>query len=511
MATGLPRLSRDVIESLAVAGEHGVDIPPLAALNLSERVVQFGTGAFLRGFIEYFVDEANRQGKFAGSIVAISSTGSSRDAVLNEQDGLFTLAIQGMEGTVARQRYRVVSSLSRAISARDDWDAVLAVARDPNIELVISNTTEVGIVLDDSDHFGAAPPTSFPGKLVRFLFERARAFDYDRSKGVVVLPCELIENNGETLRSIVTTLALRWHLGPRFQQWLDAAVVFCNTLVDRIVPGVVPTDEAARVGRLFGYRDGLLTACEPYALFAIEGDAALRARLPFANADSRIIIATDIAPYRERKVRILNGAHTISVPTALLAGLETVSQAVADDRVGRFMRRAVFEEIVPSLDVPDAERFAHEVFERFSNPYIRHALIDITLHGMAKMRVRVVPSIVAYAERTGRAPASLAFGLAAYLAFMRGEIQTERRANGRSVPDDAEGARVREAWHAVELHSDDAIGGFARAICADDDLWGTDLTTIPDFADAVAEHLVRIVNQGVIAALDDHLTEPATS
>ena len=511
MASGLPRLSREVIESLALAGEHGVDIPPLAALNLPERVVQFGTGAFLRGFVEYFVDEANRQGKFAGSIVAVSSTGSSRDAVLNEQDGLFTLAIQGVEGTVARQRYRVVSSLNRAVSARDDWDAVLALARDPNIELVISNTTEVGIVLDHSDHFGATPPSSFPGKLTRFLFERARTFDYDASKGVVVLPCELIENNGEMLRSIVTALAQGWQLGPRFQQWLDSVVVFCNTLVDRIVPGVVSTDEAARVGRLFGYRDGLLTACEPYALFAIEGDDTLRARLPFANADTRIIIAPDIAPYRERKVRILNGAHTISVPTALLAGLETVCDAVADDRVGRFMRRAVFEEIVPSVDVPDAGTFAREVFQRFSNPYIRHALIDITLYGTAKMRVRVLPSIVAYAERTGRAPTSLAFGFAAFLAFMRGEIQTERRASGLSVPDDPEGARIREAWHAVELHSDDAIADLARATCADDDLWGTDLSAIPDFADAVADDLVRIVNHGVIAALDDHLTEPATS
>jgi len=511
MTSGLPRLSREVVESLAVAGEHGVDIPPLAVLNLPERVVQFGTGAFLRGFAEYLVDEANRQGKFAGSIVAVSSTGSSRDAVLNEQDGLFTLAIQGVEGNVARQRYRIVGSLSRAISARDDWDAVLRVAGDPNIELVISNTTEVGIVLDESDRFSDAPPRSFPGKLTRFLFERARAFDYDASNGVVVLPCELIERNGDRLRDIVRTLVQRWHLDARFQGWLDGAVVFCNTLVDRIVPGVVSADESARVGRLFGYRDGLLTACEPYALFAIEGDDALRARVPFANADSRIIIAPDIAPYRERKVRILNGAHTISVPTALLAGLETVSEAVADKRVGRFMRRAVFEEIVPSLDVPDAETFAREVFQRFSNPYIRHALIDITLYGTTKMRVRVVPSILSYAERTGRAPASLAFGFAAYLAFMRGDVQTERRANGLTVPDDSEGTRIRDAWHGVELHSEEAIANLARAICAEDDLWGTDLTTIPGFADVVAEHLVRIVNDGVTAALDDHLTEPATS
>jgi tagaturonate reductase len=507
-----PRLSRDLVASPAFVGRSDVEVPPVAALDLPERVVQFGTGAFLRGFAEYFVDEANRAGKFDGSIVAVASTGSSRDVLLNEQDGLFTLAIQGIEDGVARRRHRIVASLSRAISARDDWDAVLALARDPNIQLVISNTTEIGIALDESDRFDDEPPKSFPGKLARFLYERARAFDFDLDRGLVILPCELIEDNGEALCAIVHQHARRWRLDSRFAGWLTDAVFFCNTLVDRIVPGAPPRAEAEHAQELFGYRDGLLTACEAYALFAIEGDEQIGQRLRIADADPRIIVAPDIRPYRERKVRILNGAHTISVPLALLAGLATVREAVEHPRVGAFMRRAILDDIVPTLetdDVPDAESFAHDVLARFANPYIRHALIDITLYGTTKMRVRVIPSILAHGERFDRPPAALAFGFAAYLAFMRGEVQSERRASGLNVPGDGEGERIRNAWHEVDLHSADDITAFVGRICGEHALWGADLSTVPGFCALVAEHLIRIRRRGISVALDAFLSEPA--
>ena len=505
-----PRLSREFVASLAGVDRTVIDVPPRATLDLPEKIVQFGTGAFLRGFAEFFVDEANRGGMFNGSIVAVSSTDSSRNAVLNEQDGLFTLAVQGMDGAGPRRRYRVVSSLSRALSARDEWDVVLSLARDPRIELVISNTTEVGIAIDDADAFGDAPPRSFPAKLTRFLAERAVAFDYDSARGLVVLPCELIERNGDTLRDLVRQLARRWSLGDRFERWLDDSVTFCNTLVDRIVPGVVSADESARASRQLGYRDGLLTACEEYALFVIEGDESLRYRIGFAGADRRIVITRDIAPYRERKVRLLNGAHTILVPVALLAGLETVSEACENERVGRFLRRAMLDEIVPSLSVPNGESFARETLDRLANPFIRHALIDITLHGTAKMRVRVVPSIVRYHARTGRIPSSLAFGFAAHLALLRGDLQAERRMLGLTVPDDSDGERIRAAWRTVDQTSDMAIAEFARLICADVTLWGSELSAVDGFSDAVAEHLVRIVRQGVESAVDVSLTEPAT-
>lgn len=502
----LPRLSRELAATLALHGRGGVEAPSPATLELPEKIVQFGTGAFLRGFIEAFVDDANRRGEFNGSIVAVASTASRRDVVLNEQDGLYTLVVQGKEDGTARERYRVVSSLSRAVSARDAWDEVLALARDPGIEIVVSNTTEVGIAFDPTDAADARPPRSFPGKLARFLVERARAFEYSWRAGLVVVPCELIDDNGTLLSDVVRRLAHEWRIEPPFFAWLDRAVSFCNTLVDRIVPGAPPTGEARRVERLFGYRDGLLTTCEPYALFAIQGDDVLRDRLGFAN-DPRIIVASDIRPYRERKVRVLNGAHTITVPAALLAGLETVRDAVDDDRLGRFMRRVILDEIVPGLAAPDSDAFAHEVLARFSNPYIRHSLVDITLYGTTKMRVRVVPSIIAYQRLAGRPPASLAFGFAAYLAFMRGELQAERRAAGLSVPEDPEGERVRSAWLRADISSDHSIVELARAVCSDTELWSADLAALDGFAETVGEQLVRIVRQGVRAALDTHLTE----
>jgi tagaturonate reductase len=472
--------------------------------------VQFGTGAFLRGFAEWFIDEANRAGRFGGSIVAIASTDSRREGVLNAQDGLYTLSIQGGAETDGRPRNRIVASLSRALSAETQWKEVLALARDPNIELVISNTTEVGLALDTSDSPDAAPPRSFPAKLTRFLFERAREFDYDAARGLVVLPCELVDDNGAILERLVRGLALAWRLDERFPGWLADAVVFCNTLVDRIVPGAPPRAEIERFERIHGYRDGMLTSCESYALFAIEGDDAVRARLGFPGEDPRVVVAPDIRPYRERKIRLLNGGHTIVVPVALLGGLVTVRDAVRDRRVGGFLRRAMLDEIAPHLDAPDAEAFASEVLLRFDNAYIDHALIDIALHGTTKMRVRVVPSIVTFASRTGRPPATLSFGFAAFLAFMRGDIHAERRSAGLSVPADTEGDRVRAVWQSLTPRTDEEFLDLVRRVCADVSLWGADLSSLPGFVEVVAEHLTRICANGVLSALDAQLTEPLT-
>ena len=506
---GLPRLSRELLESPLMRGRVDVDVPPPSALHLPERVVQFGTGAFLRGFAAWFIDEANRAGRFGGSIVAVASTESQRETVLNAQDGLYTLSIQG-GAPEARPRHSIVASVSRAVSAAREWEAVLALARDPNIELVVSNTTEVGLAVSPDDSADAIPPKSFPAKLTRFLLERASAFDCDVNRGLVVLPCELVDDNGATLKHLVRGLAASWTLDRRFLSWLDDAVVFCNTLVDRIVPGAPSRSEVERFERVHGYRDGLLTSCESYALFAIEGDDALRARLRFPGEDPRVVVAPDIGPYRERKIRLLNGGHTIVVPIALLAGFATVRDAVRDTRVGGFLRRAMLDEIAPLLDAPGAEAFAHDVLARFDNPYIDHALIDITLHGTTKMRVRVVPSILAFASHTGRPPAALAFGFAAFLAFMRGDLHTERRAAGLSVPADVEGERLRAAWLALAPRSDDDFLELVRAVCADEALWAADLTSIPGFVEVVSDHLMRICRHGVVSALDAQPIESVT-
>jgi tagaturonate reductase len=484
----LPALSRDLLRDAAFRRNATVDLPDLPLLDLPEKAVQFGTGAFLRGFVDAFLDDANRRGQFSGRVVAVASTASGRERVLNEQNGLYTLSVQGLENGREVQERRVVASVSRALSAADEWDAVLACARNPDLELVFSNTTEVGIALDQDDKPDLDPPRSFPGKLTRFLYERARAVDYDVARGVTVIPCELIEENGERLCAIVLALAARWNLGAAFVDWIEAAVPFCNTLVDRIVPGAPPSGQLAKLEETHGYRDAMLTTCERYRLFAIEGDEAIRERLRFAQDMAGIVIAQDITPYRERKVRVLNGTHTVMVPVALLARCETVLDAMEHRQVRAFIRRAMLDEIVPGLDVPDALGFAHEVLERFSNPYIRHALVDITLQATTKMRVRVLPSIVRYAERTGRPPASLTLGFAAQLLLLRDE----------PARADDKGEQVRARWR---RYGDDEAA-VARAVCADLSLWETDLSRVPGFVGLITEYLSMLRRTGISAALD---------
>lgn len=505
VASTLPRLDGALVRSPELRARKDVAVPDEALLAPPEKAIQFGTGAFLRGFVDCILDDANRHGTFGGRVVVVGSTGTGRARALDEQDGLYTLAVQGVEHGTASEQLRIVSSVSRALSARDEWDAVLACARNPGLELIFSNTTEVGIELDENDRFDAAPPTSFPGKLTRFLFERGRAFDFDPAVGVVVLPCELIEHNGSRLRDIVLTLAELWQLDDDFARWIMRAVPFCNTLVDRIVPGAPKGEQRERLERVLGYRDEMLTVCETYRLFAIEGDDALRARLPFAG-EAGVVVAPDIRPYRERKVRVLNGTHTIMVPTALLAGCETVRGALEHETVGAFVRAALLDDIVPSVDVPGAEAFAHDVLDRFANPYVHHALIDITLQQTMKMRVRVIPSIIGHVQRLGTLPRSLIFGFAGYLEYMRGTTQDARRAAGLPVPADDQGSVIRDRWSRADA-SPESIAMLVRDVAGDTTLWAHDLSAIPGFTDAVTEQLLRIRELGTLAALDAHLSE----
>ncbi len=474
--------------------------PVEAHFGLPERVLQFGTGAFLRGFAGFFVEQANRTGAINGRVVMVGSTGSGRVQRLNEQDGLYTLCVRGREDGRIVDQTQLIAAVSRALASSDQWDEVLACARNPALSLVISNTTEGGITLDEDDRIDLDPPRSFPGKLTAVLHERARAFDYDPAQGLIILPCELVEDNGDKLRGIVQSLAERWDLGADFLRWLDEANAFCNTLVDRIVPGTPEDEEAEALFDRLGYRDDLLTVAEPYRLWAIEGDADLAARLPLAGADPGIVVTDDLRPYRERKVRILNGGHTSTVPAALLCGMQTVCEAVEDPRVGPFIRRVVLEEIVPSLDLDPAmaRSFAHAVLDRFANPFIRHELLGITFQQTMKMRVRAVPSLLGYAEKTNEAPPCLTFGFACFLLYQHPEVGPP--ADARPADDAAAGWRDR--WAGVDRTEAASVCRFVVSVCADEALWGARLDVLPGFVEAVAGHLVRAVRDGVPAALD---------
>jgi tagaturonate reductase len=499
--TSRPILSPSLIPTLEARDD--LTLPTAAQLALPERAVQFGTGALLRGLVDALLDDANRQGLFGGRVVMIGSTGSGRDRAINDQGGLFTLVVQGLVDGQAKREFRVVSSVSRALAASTQWAEVLRCAENPGLELVFSNTTEIGIVLDETD--AATPPTaaaprSFPGKLAAFLLHRARWSRFDPARAPVVIPTELIEGNGDKLRGIVTTLTKGWSVEPEFATWLDA-VPFCNTLVDRIVPGAPNDGYAAELRALLPYDDGMITIAEPYRLFAIEGDDALRARLRFAGADEGIIVAGSITPYRLRKVRLLNGAHTSFVSLAILAGCQTVREAVEHPAVGAFLRSALLGEIVPSVDVPGAEGFARDVLARFANPYLQHQLWDITLQGTTKFRVRVVPSILDYVRATGSVPRALALGFAGFLAFQQGALQAARRGTGSTVPADAVGESIQARWREMG-DEPDVLGKLVRSVSADTELWGADLAAIPGFVEVVTEHLATIREHGAVAAIE---------
>ncbi len=483
----LPRLDRELVKRIRDEGRD-IAVPSDASLDYPEVAVQFGTGALLRGFVDDFLHRANQQGLFEGRVVAIASTGSSRDRALSEQDGLYTLVVEGIEKGERVEQRRVIGSLSRALSAVDEWSAVLELARSGELEWVFSNTTEIGIVDDNESAFSDAPPKSFPAKLTRFLFERAQACEYDAEYGLTVIPCELIEDNGARLKQIVLSLAARWDLDPQFVDWIEAAVPFVNTLVDRIVPGSPRDENVERLRDALGYEDAMLTCCEPYRLFAIEGDEGLRARMTWAQVDDGIIIAPDIAPYRKRKVHLLNGPHSLMACVGLAMGCVTVRDAITTPSIAAFVRRAMMDEIAPVLDVQGAGQFASDVLDRFANPFIKHALVDITLQATMKMKVRVVPVVARYIERNGAVPQALSFGFAAYLDHMR--------KRGANAPADAQAGKLSAYWAAAGSDAD-----LVQAVGRDVELWGQDLCALRGFCEAVAGHLSRIRELGMEKAL----------
>lgn len=497
------RLGRELLESGTMPAD-GIALPSAGIFRLPERAIQFGTGAFLRGFVDFFIDEAIRQGVYHGRIVAVSSTGSGRDGALNEQDGLYTLVVEGASANGLQRECRVIASVSRALSAATEWHDVLRLARQPELDLVFSNTTEIGISLDDGDLLDAAPPPSFPGKLARFLLERARAFGYADRAGLIIVPCELIEANGERLRTLVLTLARRWNVEPAFDEWLERAVPFCNTLVDRIVPGAPNEIRRQALEQELGYGDKLMLAAEPFRLFAIECDAATRNRLTFRAADGGIVLTDDVAPFRERKVRILNGGHTILASVGLLIGCETVLDGMRHSLVAPFLERLLFEEIVPSLDAPDGRQFARDVLLRFANPYLRHALRDITVQHTAKMRLRVVPSVLRFAERTGDSPSLLAFGFAAYLVLLRAGLAAAESAP-TTLGADVDGERIRALWRGANDGSEDSVRRVVGEACRDAELWHGDLSRVPGFVQRVADDVVDIAQSGAAAVLASRL------
>jgi tagaturonate reductase len=476
-----------------------------------ERVVQFGEGNFLRAFADWMIDEVNARQLFNSNVLVAQPIRQGMAGMLNEQDGVYTLLMRGVQNGKVVEARRIITATRRAVNPYEQWAELVAAFRGPHVRFVVSNTTEAGIAYVPEPFAHGVCPESFPAKVTALLYERYCAVHGDMKKGLIFLPCELIDRNGDNLRKIVLEHAQNWALPGDFAHWIKGANYFLNTLVDRIVPGY-PRAEAETLRSELGYDDKLIVAAEYFHLWVIEGPKHLADELPFTKAGLNVVWTDDLTPYRTRKVRVLNGAHTASVLTAYLAGLDTVRDMVEDPVFGAFVRRAVFDEILPTVLLPEKEKlaYAESVLERFRNPFVRHELLSISLNSASKWKVRVLPSLLDFQKSQGRIPAALAFSLAGLIAFYRGTPVTSNELTGRRgeqaypIRDDAAVlAFFADAWKKAETTQDWAT--LAGSTLGRADVWGQDLNAIEGLTDYVAKSLAAIVTQGpraaVIAAL----------
>lgn len=419
-----------------------------------EKVIQFGEGGFLRGFADWMIQKLNEQTDFCGSVVVVQPIKDGLCDVLTEQNGLYTHLIRGIEGV----EKTLIDVISRCVKPYDNYSEYLKLAENPDFRFIISNTTEAGIIFDENDNFEDAPPKSFPAKLTHLLFKR---FELGRA-GFIVLPCELIDRNGDNLQKTVLQYADLWNLGNDFKSWIENENVFCNTLVDRINTGF-PREEQIDLG----YEDKMLNTSEYFHLWVIEANCDIEKELPFSQAGLNVIVTKDkLEMYRTRKVRILNGAHTSMVPYALLSGLDTVKSCMDNGVMRKHLEKCVFEEIIPTLDLPEDELkdYANNVIERFSNPYIKHYLSAIALNSVSKFKVRVLPSILEYIKRFNKMPETLLFSFAKLIDFYRTDM-------------------TNDAPEVVEFMKNSSV----EEILANEKLWGEDLSFLADEVNKYAD------------------------
>ena len=469
------------------------------------RIVQFGEGNFLRCFVDSMVEELNASGQFCGDIAIVKPIPYGNLDAFTEQDCDFTVLLQGRDGERAVEESRIIRCVRQAVDAYGEYEAYRALALLPELRFVVSNTTEAGIVYDPSDRLEACPPTSFPGKITKFLYERYRQFRGAPDKGLIFLPVELIDRNGERLLDCVRRLAQDWKLEAAFLDWVKESCSFCCTLVDRIVTGF-PKRDPTPIYEKLGYEDRLLTIGEPFALWVIESSRpeAVRKELPLDRAGLPVCFTRDLRPYRERKVRILNGAHTALCPAAFLAGEDIVRNCMEDRTIRRYLERAVYEELAPSVPLPKEEvlAFAKSVFTRFDNPFLDHSLLSICLNSVSKWRTRDLPSLKDRFAATGELPPCLTFSFAALLAFYTSELRDGKLIGWRGeeeypiLDDEPVLAFFAQNSRCPDVHA------FVERACAQESFWGEDLNQIPGFTAQVTRLLSEIRQTGSKACME---------
>ena len=467
-----------------------------------EKVMQFGEGNFLRAFVDYFFDVSNEKVGYNGKVVLVQPIAQGLTDLINQQEGLYTLYLRGNEKGVKVDDKRVISSVSRCINPYQDWDKVLEFAKSDDLDIIVSNTTEAGIVHDTESTFDQCPPISFPAKLTRVLYERFTA----GKKGIVMLSCELIDNNGKELLKCVNQYIDDWKLPEDFRAWVNNENIFCSTLVDRIVPGRIrDAEEVKRLNEENGYEDPLMDVGEVFGVWVIEGPEGLENRLPFKAAGLPVHVVPDVTPYKKRKVRILNGAHTGFVLGAYLAGFDIVRDCMNDDVIRGFMNKMLYDEIVPilPLDQEDCKNFAAAVQDRFNNPFVNHELMSISLNSTSKWKARNMPSFLEYVEANKALPPCLTMSLAAYIAFYSNDIQElndkgllckRPKGNTYLISDD------RWALEFYYAHKDDTPEALVHAVLTNTQMWDQDLTKVPGLEAAVVNGLKMIREKGAKAA-----------
>ncbi|HJV44887.1 MAG TPA: tagaturonate reductase [Bacillota bacterium] len=475
-----------------------------------ERIIQFGEGNFLRGFVDWMIHRINQKGLFNGSIVAIQPTPHGKVVPkLNKQNGLYTMVLRGIQDDQVIDQVEVITSISRGINPYENWEEVLQVAENPEIQFAFSNTTEAGLVYSKEDYDSSRSPLSYPGKLTAFLYHRYQTFGHSIEAALTMIPCELVENNGDLLKQIVIQLAKDWNFGDDFIEWIEKHNRFCNTLVDRIVTGF-PKDQMEQYAERLGYDDQLITVGEPYHLFAIEADESVSSLLPFDQAGLNVHWV-DVRPYRELKVRLLNGAHTLMVPVGYLFGKNFVQEVMEDETLRSFIIRGMYQEIFPfvSLNVSQKKSFADSVVERFLNPFNKHFLLDISLNSIYKFKTRLLPTLLDYVADQKCVPATISFSLAALIRFYQG-IRWE--GNHLVGTRDGEEYPIRDQMETLQFLNDieqksRSIEETIEIILKNKDLWELDLTEIDGLREKVTHYFRIITEKGMKNALLDFIQE----
>lgn len=453
------------------------------------RVVQFGEGNFLRAFVEFAFQQLNKEVNFNAGIAVVQPIDRGLIELLNSQDGLYTLFLKGIQKGEIIQRKELITNVVKGVNPYLNFQEYLDLAKEEELQFIISNTTESGIAFVENDTPYMKPPSSFPAKLTLLLFERFKYFNGNLDKGLTIIPCELINYNSDTLKSIIFKYISLWNLDESFANWLNKSCIFHNTLVDRIVPGY-PKDDIESYNSELDYQDNLIVTAESFFLWVIEGDDNLKAKLPFHKTGLNVKIVKDMQPYRTRKVRILNGAHTSMVPFSILFGNETVKETVDHTFTGGFVKKMIFDEInaVLPLEKLELDTFADEVLDRFGNPFIKHKLSDIALNSISKFKVRVLPSLLEYEAKKNKLPTHLTFALACLIRFYKGTW------NGRTLPvNDSEIiiSEFHKIWQLTDIEqvSTAAIG------CVE--FWGTDLNKVKNLTAAITFALKEIESNGI--------------